>query len=354
MRERHNHKQHRNKHTEQRRRYKCRYCPKAYLYKASLHKHQYEEHKARRLKGTLAATTTAKSSTTAENENFQCHFCGELFETRTMFSKHIYKHDEAKPYECDSCPKRFKMPHALQQHKRVYHAAAGTCDQCVAGNSDGNIKCECRKVGAAGGGHDDDVPTYKCEECNRTFVRNDHLTRHMTKVACVTCGETFTCKQANHLHVARQHPELVKVHKCMLCERSFVAATLLAKHVRTHTGEKPYQCHLCPQAFARRDTLMKHHRSHTGEKKYQCTLCDKRFAASYALVRHMKMHLGERYQCTMCEKSFSQKNDCRRHMKTHDISGVTGGNGPPKILVTAGGGNGAGIVGPEMFSGQKT
>ncbi|KAG9352168.1 hypothetical protein JZ751_020581 [Albula glossodonta] len=57
-------------------------------------------------------------------------------------------------------------------------------------------------------------------------------------------------------------------------------------------GERPFPCTWpdCNKKFARSDELARHYRTHTGEKKFGCPLCDKRFMRSDHLTKHARRH----------------------------------------------------------------
>ncbi|KAL5358319.1 hypothetical protein BJX96DRAFT_182824 [Aspergillus floccosus] len=53
---------------------------------------------------------------------------------------------------------------------------------------------------------------------------------------------------------------------CAWCFKSFSKEEHLARHVRTHTKEKPFTCTVCDKPFSRHDSLLRHRRSHkTGD-----------------------------------------------------------------------------------------
>lgn len=53
---------------------------------------------------------------------------------------------------------------------------------------------------------------------------------------------------------------------CPYCEKIFGQNVILVRHIRRHTGEKPFKCSICQASFTRKSSLVSHRLSkHAGD-----------------------------------------------------------------------------------------
>ena len=60
-----------------------------------------------------------------------------------------------------------------------------------------------------------------------------------------------------------------KQHVCETCGKKFKFQSILIRHKRIHSGEKPYSCNECDESFAQKSYLKAHQLTHSGLKIYQ-------------------------------------------------------------------------------------
>ncbi|XP_066524599.1 transcription factor HIVEP2 [Hoplias malabaricus] len=65
------------------------------------------------------------------------------------------------------------------------------------------------------------------------------------------------------LHKKEQKPKKAGKYVCHYCGRACAKPSVLKKHIRSHTGERPYPCVPCGFSFKTKSNLYKHRKSHT-------------------------------------------------------------------------------------------
>ncbi|ETV76357.1 hypothetical protein H257_09395 [Aphanomyces astaci] len=107
---------------------------------------------------------------------------------------------------------------------------------------------------------------------------------------CNSCEDGVPCNNGSFNDKPRQ--EFV----CPVegCHRVFCSSSNLGRHVKAHSGLKPYACEKCSKRFGRAFTLARHQITHTGAKPYHCEICHKGFNTSGNLCRHRHIHEKEK------------------------------------------------------------
>ncbi|XP_058862104.1 zinc finger protein 23-like isoform X3 [Acipenser ruthenus] len=140
-----------------------------------------------------------------------------------------------------------------------------------------------------------------------------------------TGGTAFSwadCRKSfNHISLLQRHPRIhtgEKPSHTQYSDKSFTQLGNLHSHQHIHIREKLYHCSVCGKRFNHSGNLKIHQRIHTGEKPYHCSLCGKRFSQVGDLKKHKRIHTGEKpYHCSVCGKRFSQLGNLKRHHNIH-------------------------------------
>ena len=133
--------------------------------------------------------------------------------------------------------------------------------------------------------------------------------------------------------------------KCSYCGKQISVKFNLEKHIRTHTGEKPYTCDICGKSFSDPSYFAGHKRTHLTDENgkrimpYLCNICGKGFSRKTDLTGHLVDHKlgakrlqeyfkfsetnldgskkGKKVECTVCGKKCSKMQTLKVHLQEH-------------------------------------
>ncbi|XP_054284762.1 zinc finger protein 62 homolog isoform X2 [Macrosteles quadrilineatus] len=231
------------------------------------------------------------------SSTFGSEVVDEAFSTEEV-SQHTDPNATKQAFLCDKCSISFVSPNFLEAHKKRCRARMeetaneqSTVDETIDSNK---TTTRCKKKSRIPAGE----LKYKCETCEKGFVRlknlEAHMATHSVEFKCEKCPYTTEHRRNLMRHVVVHFGEDEKKYSCPYCSYTAGKSSYLRIHVARHLDEKPHKCTVCSYGTAVLDTLNKHMATHTGQREFACSHCYYSAAKKSQLAKHLqKFHSEE-------------------------------------------------------------
>ncbi|XP_035849332.1 zinc finger protein 605-like [Sander lucioperca] len=209
-------------------------------------------------------------------KSFSCSECPKRFGTETHLKRHMITHTGEKPFSCSVCKQSFALSGNLQKHMRIHTGekpfSCSVCDKrfawrlqikkhkCVGRQSSQLHQSQTEENREAEPPVSRKTQHMETEADGEDFggpepARNSHplLQPETGDSSEPETGDSADWKETREPQSALnslKHDSRCKTRfSCSECGRRFGFKSLLKRHVRSHTGEKPFSCSECGKAF---------------------------------------------------------------------------------------------------------
>ncbi|XP_025226374.1 transcription factor E4F1 isoform X6 [Macaca mulatta] len=210
--------------------------------------------------------------THSSRKDHECKLCGASFRTKGSLIRHHRRHTDERPYKCSKCGKSFRESGALTRHLKsltpctekirfsVSKDVVVSKEDAPAGSGAGAATLGTVTSSVTGEPIETSPVIHLVTDAKGTVIHEVHVQMQELPLGMKTLAPEPPVSQ--ELPCSSEGSRENLLHQ--FCSRGFREKGSLVRHVRHHTGEKPFKCYKCGRGFAEHGTLNRHLRTKGG------------------------------------------------------------------------------------------
>ncbi|XP_025986252.1 zinc finger protein 493 isoform X2 [Solenopsis invicta] len=267
-----------------------------------------------------------ESKINEDTQSLKCKYCQKQYMKIGHLKNHMRTHNVKQVLHCKLCNKTFSVPRLYAKHVKQSHGQ----DKSIDDEKETPVSRNTRNNTNA-------LTVISNKEKSVIQTTHETLDSETVNEDCdfsLNTKESSSKSSKSSSHSRRKlsaESRVSKILQCTYCKQKFSFPSVLERHMRSHTNERPYVCEVCNKSFKQLGHLSQHSLTHHDYRSFQCTVCGIKFDSLDLLKQHANSHKGDAtstttskirdvyrlFECDSCKKVFTTKSVLERHIFTH-------------------------------------
>ena len=216
------------------------------------------------------------------DKRYKCNECSQSYASAELLERHRRRHEVIKPFQCAHCDKGFTERGYLDEHLRTHLFEIQRTHSFETQEEYPTVVLSPVAVASRS--------SYDCDICDMAFTEEAELETHrlthfeFLPIPQIDLTEDVDDDESNPddarppgVYNGNNSRKIMPISQlprpmmegggnissctCDICGKSYSTPNSMRRHLRLHTGEKPYPCRYCGRRFGDSSTRKKHERN---------------------------------------------------------------------------------------------